>query len=116
MKKLSFVILICLCLGVRAQVDSLTQDGIVRVLAIGNSFSQDAVEQYLHELAEADGYQLIIGNLYIGGCSLERHYNNMVNNTADYAYRKIGLDGVKRETTSMTLDAGMDDEAWDYAS
>jgi hypothetical protein len=26
-------------------------DNIVRILAIGNSFSQDAVEQYLHELA-----------------------------------------------------------------
>ena len=38
---------------------------VVKVLAIGNSFSQDAVEQYLHEIAEADGKQLIIGNMYI---------------------------------------------------
>lgn len=29
--------------------------------------SQDAVEQYLYELAEAAGYELIIGNMYIGG-------------------------------------------------
>ena len=27
----------------------------IKVLAIGNSFSQDAVEQYLHELGEAEG-------------------------------------------------------------
>ena len=26
----------------------------IKVLAIGNSFSQDAVEQYLHELGEAE--------------------------------------------------------------
>lgn len=45
----------------------------VRILAIGNSFSQDAVEQYLHELAEAEGISTIIGNMFIGGCSLERH-------------------------------------------
>ena len=69
----------------------------IKVLTIGNSFSQDAVEQYLHEIAAADGQELIIGNMFIGGCSLERHYINMLNNTADYAYRKIGLDGIKVE-------------------
>lgn len=76
----------------------------LKVLAIGNSFSQDAVEQYLHELAEAGGQEIIIGNLYIGGCSLERHYNNMLNNTADYAYRKIGLDGIKHESGNQTIE------------
>lgn len=44
----------------------------IKVLAIGNSFSQDAVEQYLHELGEAEGITMIIGNMFIGGCSLER--------------------------------------------
>ncbi|MBQ1952605.1 MAG: DUF4886 domain-containing protein, partial [Alistipes sp.] len=68
----------------------------VRILAVGNSFAQDAVEQNLHELAAAEGIQTIIGNMYIGGCSLERHLNNARENRADYAYRKIGLDGVKR--------------------
>ena len=39
----------------------------IKVLAIGNSFSQDAVEQYLHELGEAEGITMIIGNMFIGG-------------------------------------------------
>jgi len=39
----------------------------LKVLAIGNSFSEDAVENYLFELAEAVGKKIIIGNLYIGG-------------------------------------------------
>ena len=42
-------ILLLLAGGVYAQQKT------VRILAIGNSFSQDAVEQYLHELAEAEG-------------------------------------------------------------
>ena len=46
------------------------QQKTVRILAIGNSFSQDAVEQYLHELAEAEGISTIIGNMFIGGCCL----------------------------------------------
>ena len=45
----------------------------LRVLAVGSSFSRDAVEQHLHELAMADGDTMIVGNLFIPGCSLERH-------------------------------------------
>lgn len=89
---------------------------VVKILAIGNSFSQDAVEQYLHELAAEKGYTAIIGNMYIGGCSLEKHYNNAQNNIAEYAYRKVGEDGKKVETKSYTLEMALQDESWDYVS
>ena len=75
----------------------------IKVLAIGNSFSQDAVEQYLHELGEAEGITMIIGNMFIGGCSLERHVQNIRNNAPAYAYRKVEKDGEKTETRSMTI-------------
>ncbi|MGI6313258.1 MAG: DUF4886 domain-containing protein [Candidatus Cryptobacteroides sp.] len=60
----------------------------LRILAIGNSFSEDAVENNLWELLDAAGVPAIIGNLYIGGCSLKRHYNNSVNDAPDYRYRR----------------------------
>ncbi|MDE7387442.1 MAG: DUF4886 domain-containing protein, partial [Muribaculaceae bacterium] len=88
----------------------------VRILAIGNSFSQDAVEQYLHELALAGGDTAIIGNMYIGGCSLERHVNNARGDKHDYAYRKIGADGVKIERKNASLLEALNDEPWDYIS
>ena len=47
-------------------------DGILRILAIGNSFSQDAVEQYLWELADEAGVRMIIGNAYRGGQGFRR--------------------------------------------
>lgn len=47
----------------------------MKVLAIGNSFSQDATT-YLHQTAEAQGIHLTAANLYIGGCSLETHWKN----------------------------------------
>ena len=53
-----------------------SQTPTVRILAVGNSFSEDAIDQYFHELCEAAGKRVIIGNLYIGGCSLERHLLN----------------------------------------
>lgn len=47
----------------------------MKVLAIGNSFSEDAM-RYLHKIAEGADFDLTAVNLYIGGCSLEKHINN----------------------------------------
>lgn len=88
----------------------------VRILAIGNSFSQDAVEQNLHELALADGDTAIIGNMFIGGCSLERHVNNARDDKHSYAYRKIGADGRKTERRDASLLEALADEPWDFIS
>ena len=104
------VLLCCMTALARPQRDT------VRILAIGNSFSQDAVEQNLHELAEADGITLVIGNAYIGGCSLERHVNNARTDAADYAYRKIPADGIRTEQRNAKLSDILADEEWDYVS
>ncbi|NMB06541.1 MAG: DUF4886 domain-containing protein, partial [Bacteroidales bacterium] len=37
----------------------------IRLLTIGNSFSEDAVEHYLHGLVAAEGDTIVIGNMYI---------------------------------------------------
>ncbi len=88
----------------------------LKVLAIGNSFSQDAVEQNLWEVADADGTTMIIGNLYIGGCSLERHWKNAQSGEAAYAYRKIDKKGVKTNHPGTSLAAALADEKWDIVS
>lgn len=48
----------------------------MKILAIGNSFSQDATT-YLHQTALAQGVELEVYNLYIGGCPLEKHALNL---------------------------------------
>lgn len=90
----------------------------VRILAIGNSFSQDAVEQYFFELAQEAGIPVIVGNAYIGGCSIERHVLNSRNGATDYAYRKVGKDGSgeRKEYPGRTLAEIIADEQWDYVS
>lgn len=88
----------------------------LKILAIGNSFSRDAIEQNLHELAAAEGDTAIIGNLYIGGCSLERHLNNVRGDRHDYVYRKIGADGKMTEKTNVSVGEGLADDDWDYIS
>ncbi len=86
----------------------------LRVLAIGNSFSVDALEQEMYPLAVAGGKQIVIGNLYIPGCPVERHYNNMKYDRQAYSYRKIGLDGRVDTIPDCPLSKALLDEKWDY--
>lgn len=108
-----FLLLVFLAAALEA---GAVQKDTVRVLAIGNSFSQDAVEQNLHDIAKADGKELIIGNMYIGGCSLKRHFENIANSSRDYQYRKIGCDGIRTNTKGVTLEEALADEPWDVVT
>lgn len=59
----------------------------LRILAIGNSFSSDAME-HLAEILVGEGYtDFILGNLYYGGCSLDRHRLHIENGAAAYDFR-----------------------------
>lgn len=93
-----------------------TGDGIVRILAIGNSFSEDAIESHLYNLAKADGKKVIIGNMYIGGASLELHVQHATSNASIYEYRKIDTSGVKRNFSKTSIATALADEQWDYIS
>ncbi len=83
----------------------------LKVLAIGNSFSSDSVE-YLYQIAKDAGMEDVkIGNLYIGGCSLENHWNNALNNRSSYTYYK-NTTGTLTASTSSIYKA-LKDEDWD---
>lgn len=55
----------------------------MHILSIANSFGQDA-QAYLHQIAASAGVALEAVNLFIGGCSLETHHENWLNDQADY--------------------------------
>src|SRR5699024_5472361 len=88
----------------------------LKVLAIGNSFSDDAVEHYLYDLAKADNKSIIIGNMYIGGAPIELHVRNIHQDKAVYSYRKIQQDGQKDVTPDVSIQQALKDEHWDYIS
>ena len=52
-------------------------------------------------------------NLYIGGCSLERHWENVSNGLPAYDYRK-NCEGVQSNTPKTSLLSALQDEPWDY--
>ena len=80
-----------------------------KVLAIGNSFSRDAT-CYLHQIAECAGVETKIVNLYIGGCSLERHWQNIEKKVERYQYQING----NVTDRYVTIDEALEEEEWDF--
>jgi hypothetical protein len=74
----------------------------MKVLSIGNSFSQDA-HRWLHRLAEVNGLDVETVNLYIGGCSLETHWQNFVENNAFYDLEPNGGECVRKISIADAL-------------
>lgn len=87
---------------------------IRKILAIGNSFSQNSF-QYLYDIAAAHGVRLTLGILYIGGCSLERHVQNTRTDEPAYEYYKNDA-GEWNIAPGTPFSAGLSDEDWDLIS
>ena len=83
----------------------------MKILSIGNSFSQDA-QRYLKGVAKDVDQDIKNVNLYIGGCSLVRHYNNMRSDIADYDYE---LGGASTDRKASIKEALLSDE-WDVVT
>ena len=92
------------------------KDRVIKILAIGNSFSEDAIENYLYDLAKAAGHKITIDNMYIGGSSLENHWTNASENRPAYQLRHIDVDGKKTAINNMTIKEAIGRENWDYIS
>ena len=91
-------------------------DRVIKILAIGNSFSEDAIESYLYGLANARSHKIVIGNMFIGGASLSLHLQNVANNANSYSYRKINQQGLKSTMANVSIEKAVLDEDWDYIS
>jgi hypothetical protein len=83
----------------------------MKILCIGNSYSNDAT-RYLYGIARAGGVSMKVVNLYIGGCSLARHYRNMLGDIADYEFQ---LDGIPSGIKISIKEALLSDD-WDVVT
>lgn len=84
---------------------------VLKILAIGNSFSSDAVDQNLYELFQAAGYTVVIGDIHATGSSLEDHWNRASSREAAYDYTKI-VGGKSSVREKVVLDEILADEDW----
>lgn len=84
---------------------------MVKILAIGNSFSQDATT-YLYDIAAADNTEIKVVNLYIGGCSLKTHMENVKEDKANYMFQ---LNGKETDNYISIKEALLSDD-WDVVT
>ncbi len=82
----------------------------MKVLSIGNSFSQDA-QRYLYGIARADGVDMKTVNLYIGGCSLATHYRNMLSEEKAYEFE---INGIGHTGVKVSLKEALLSDNWNY--
>jgi hypothetical protein len=83
---------------------------MIRILAIGNSFSQDATT-FLEPIARSAGVDLFVRNLFIGGCSLERHAENIHGTEPCYEYQEDGA-----ALRMIGLSEALRAEPWDWVT
>lgn len=80
-----------------------------KILSLGNSFSQDATA-YLHQIADSAGIESKVLNLCIGGCSLERHAQNIADDAEAYSYM-LNCD---KELKKIKMSEALREEEWDF--
>ncbi len=90
-------------------------DGTLSILAIGNSFSADAL-QYVWNIGSSLGIsEIVLGNLYIGGCSVDTHASNATGDVAAYVYY-YNDSGTWTSTKNYKISTAVKSRSWDYIS
>ena len=95
-----------------------SQDGVLKVLVIGNSHGLDATN-LLYEVFKDQGYsenKLVLGALYYPGCSMYYHGDYMTNGSAVYDYYEndgTNEDGSWNITNATTADTALNAHEWD---
>ena len=91
--------------------------GAVKVLTIGNSFSENA-SGYATEIAQNQGYDLTFAYLKLSSGTIDQHWTNAQNNTAAYKFEYTDPDGtrhtIKQEgSAGATIQEALEYMDWD---
>ena len=84
----------------------------IKILAIGNSFSNNALK-FLPILAKELGIEeIVVGKLYVGGCTVDGHWNR-AQSGADYETFQVNTGDGWVSQTSKTLKYALQFADWD---
>lgn len=79
----------------------------LNILTIGNSFSQSLVGMFEPVVRSVPGFDVNLDGLNIGGCTLERHWNNILKEEADRESRHF---------PDWTYREKLESRKWDFIS
>lgn len=82
---------------------------MLKILALGNSFSEDAT-YYLHDLLAHYGVDNLVVNLYIPGCPLERHWENIEKKAPEYQFQRNGV----KTDRMVSIPEILREQTWDH--
>ena len=86
----------------------------INILSVGNSFSVDTM-QHVAEIAKSIGYDVTLGNLYVGGCSICQHHEHAENDLAVYRFYRNDGQGWS-ETPNVAISTAVSSCDWDIIS
>ncbi len=104
--------------GLFAFAEGTKTMGTLKILALGNSFSQDAMYNLGYMLDDVGYTDVVLGNAVIGGCTLDTHWSNIEAELADstsagaysFEYYKNGKWTTEKE---QRIDYALDFADWD---
>ena len=90
-----------------------------KVLFIGNSYSENTAALMPNMAKIFDFKKIEICYLYKGGCSLDEHWNNMMQQSSEYKYCKIKpaiktLNKIKILSEKISIQDAVKDKKWDW--
>ena len=85
----------------------------MKILFIGNSFAEDTAEHAANVALSLGIAQIKIGVLYIGGCSIEMHYGNIISDSENYLYHLNEGEGWN-STPNFKIKDALKSDAWDW--
>ena len=113
----TLVSVLCLCTpfsGARVLAEQNLPEEI-KILCIGNSFSCDTIEHVANIALSLGVKKVTLGNLYIGGCSIKKHYANATADNKTYEYFQNNGSGWT-SSYNHSIKATLESEDWDYVS
>lgn len=116
MKRLLHLLLALTLIAVAATPASARKYGqTLRILAIGNSFSDDGMEHLPALLADMGVENVELARLYVGGCSLEQHTNFYTKGEAayDFYHSAAGENRWIKSEKKVTMQYALEMGDWD---
>ncbi|WFB37933.1 DUF4886 domain-containing protein [Kiritimatiellota bacterium B12222] len=94
------------------------EDGVVRILGVGNSFTVNSMKYFPQIIANNPEIQAVVGEANIGGCPLDKHVRLAKAHKEDptkgnaYGYKVNG----KFAKSKASLKEVLQDKEWDYVT
>ena len=101
--------------GDPAEKQNWEEDGVLKILCIGNSFSQDTMANLYGILKDLGVENVKLGNLVIGGCTVFTHYSHAKSENAAYTYSE-NTSGTWRDKDKQVLNTIVASDNWDFIS